>query len=60
MISKQEDAVPEIRKTVARNLDETDKVTAQLNEFINIPGLEKCGAHVVLTAGGRVWSSLEL
>jgi len=35
MISKQEDAAPEIRKRSREILDETDKVTAQLNEFIN-------------------------
>jgi len=35
MISKEEDAMPEIRKRSREILDETDKVTAQLNEFIN-------------------------
>jgi signal transduction histidine kinase len=35
MVSKQEDASPEIRKKVRDILDETDRVTAQLNEFIN-------------------------
>ena len=35
MISKQEDAQPEIRKRSREILEETDKVTAQLNEFIN-------------------------
>ena len=35
MISKQQDASPEIRKKVGEMIDETDRVTAQLNEFIN-------------------------
>jgi signal transduction histidine kinase len=35
MISKQEETAPEIRKKSREILDETDKVTAQLNEFIN-------------------------
>ena len=35
MISKQEDASPEIRKKSREIIDETDRVTAQLNEFIN-------------------------
>src|SRR3954471_4937979 len=35
MVSKQEDTSPEIRKKVRDILDETDRVTAQLNEFIN-------------------------
>src|SRR5438045_1136797 len=35
MISRQEDASPEIRKKVSEMIDETDRVTAQLNEFIN-------------------------
>src|SRR6266700_8358959 len=35
MISKQEDAAPEIRKRSREILDEADQVTAQLNEFIN-------------------------
>ena len=35
MISKQPDAPPEIRDKARDIMDETDKVTAQLNEFIN-------------------------
>jgi len=35
MISKQPDTGPEIQKKSREILDETDKVTAQLNEFIN-------------------------
>src|ERR1041384_6262678 len=35
MISKQPGAPPEIQKQSRAILDETDKVTAQLNEFIN-------------------------
>jgi signal transduction histidine kinase len=35
MISKQENATPETREKSRQILSETDKVTAQLNEFIN-------------------------
>jgi signal transduction histidine kinase len=35
MISKQNDTPPEIREKSRAIVDETDKVTAQLNEFIN-------------------------
>jgi signal transduction histidine kinase len=35
MISKQQDASPEIRRKSRDIVDETDRVTAQLNEFIN-------------------------
>jgi signal transduction histidine kinase len=35
MISKQPDTLPEIREKSRGIVDETDKVTAQLNEFIN-------------------------
>jgi signal transduction histidine kinase len=35
IISRQEEAAPEIRKKSKEIIDETDKVTAQLNEFIN-------------------------
>lgn len=35
MITKQEDASPEVRKKSRDILNETDRVTAQLNEFIN-------------------------
>jgi signal transduction histidine kinase len=35
MISKQQDAAQEIRKKSREIVDETDRVTAQLNEFIN-------------------------
>lgn len=35
MISKREDAAPEIRSKSREIIDETDRVTAQLNEFIN-------------------------
>jgi two-component system sensor histidine kinase HydH len=35
MISKRPDAPPEIRNKSREIIDETDKVTAQLNEFIN-------------------------
>jgi signal transduction histidine kinase len=35
MISKQSDTPPEVQKKSRAILDETDKVTAQLNEFIN-------------------------
>jgi signal transduction histidine kinase len=35
MISRQNDAPAEIREKVSAIMDETDKVTAQLNEFIN-------------------------
>ena len=35
MISKQQDASPEIRDKSRDIIDETDRVTAQLNEFIN-------------------------
>jgi signal transduction histidine kinase len=35
MISKQGDAPPEVREKSRGIVDETDKVTAQLNEFIN-------------------------
>jgi len=35
MISKQQDASPEIRGKTRDIIDETDRVTAQLNEFIN-------------------------
>jgi signal transduction histidine kinase len=35
IISRQEDASPEIRRKSSDIVDETDRVTAQLNEFIN-------------------------
>ncbi|MBI5388153.1 MAG: hypothetical protein HZA90_26100 [Verrucomicrobia bacterium] len=35
MISKQEEAPPEVRKKSREIVDEADRVTAQLNEFIN-------------------------
>ena len=35
MISKQKDASPEVRGRSREIIDETDRVTAQLNEFIN-------------------------
>src|SRR5207244_9576622 len=35
MISKQKDAPPEVRERSRGILDEADRVTAQLNEFIN-------------------------
>ncbi|MBI3849746.1 MAG: ATP-binding protein [Verrucomicrobia bacterium] len=35
MISKQDDVSPEIRNKSREIIDETDRVTAQLNEFIN-------------------------
>ncbi|MGA2543120.1 MAG: ATP-binding protein [Verrucomicrobiota bacterium] len=35
MISKEQDASPEIRAKTREMIDETDRVTAQLNEFIN-------------------------
>ena len=35
MISKQHDASPEIKMKVGEMIEETDRVTAQLNEFIN-------------------------
>ena len=35
MIGKQQDASPEIRRKTRDIIDETDRVTAQLNEFIN-------------------------
>ena len=35
IISKQQDAPPEIRAKSRDIIDETDRVTAQLNEFIN-------------------------
>jgi signal transduction histidine kinase len=35
MIARQQDALPEIRKQCRDMIDETDRVTAQLNEFIN-------------------------
>jgi len=35
MISKQNETAPEIRKKSLEIVDETDRVTAQLNEFIN-------------------------
>ncbi len=35
MVSKQEDAPTEIRRKLRDIVDETDRVTAQLNEFIN-------------------------
>jgi len=35
MISKQTDASPEVRNRTRDIIDETDRVTAQLNEFIN-------------------------
>ena len=35
LISKQEEASPEVRKRSRDIIDETDRVTAQLNEFIN-------------------------
>jgi signal transduction histidine kinase len=35
MISKQDDASPEIRKKTCDIINEADRVTAQLNEFIN-------------------------
>jgi signal transduction histidine kinase len=35
MVSKQDDASPDIRKRLREIVDETDRVTAQLNEFIN-------------------------
>jgi signal transduction histidine kinase len=35
MLSKQEDAPPEIRIKAKEIIDETDRVAAQLNEFIN-------------------------
>lgn len=35
MISKQQDASTEVRRKTREIIDETDRVTAQLNEFIN-------------------------
>jgi signal transduction histidine kinase len=35
LISKQDDASPEVRKKSREIVEETDRVTAQLNEFIN-------------------------
>jgi signal transduction histidine kinase len=35
MISRREDALPEVREKTRGIIEETDKVTAQLNEFIN-------------------------
>ena len=35
MISRQEDVPPEIRKKTRGIVDEADRVTAQVNEFIN-------------------------
>src|SRR5207249_1341313 len=35
MISKQPDVTPEVQKKLGDMIDETDRVTAQLNEFIN-------------------------
>ena len=35
MISKQEDSTPEVRQKSREIIEETDRVTAQLNEFIN-------------------------
>jgi signal transduction histidine kinase len=35
MISKEADAAPEVRRRSREIVDETDRVTAQLNEFIN-------------------------
>jgi signal transduction histidine kinase len=35
IISRQQEAAPEIRKKSSEIIEETDKVTAQLNEFIN-------------------------
>ena len=35
LVSKQPDAAPEIRTKLREIIDETDRVTAQLNEFIN-------------------------
>src|SRR5438309_4121252 len=35
MLSRQPDAPPELREKSRAIVDETDKVTAQLNEFIN-------------------------
>jgi signal transduction histidine kinase len=35
MVSRQADASPEVRKQSREIIDETDRVTAQLNEFIN-------------------------
>jgi signal transduction histidine kinase len=35
MISKQQDASPEVRQKTREIIEETDRVTAQLNEFIN-------------------------
>ena len=35
MVSKQEDAPPELRRKLGDIVNETDRVTAQLNEFIN-------------------------
>ena len=35
MVGKQQDATPEIRTRTREIIDETDRVTAQLNEFIN-------------------------
>jgi two-component system sensor histidine kinase HydH len=35
MISKRDDAPPEVREKTKQMIEETDRVTAQLNEFIN-------------------------
>ena len=35
LVSKQPDAAPEVRTKLREIIDETDRVTAQLNEFIN-------------------------
>src|SRR6201999_3797839 len=35
MISKREDASPEVREKTKQMVEETDRVTAQLTEFIN-------------------------
>ena len=44
MLSKQTDAPPDIREKTRVIMDETDKVTAQLTEFINYSARAKSAA----------------
>jgi signal transduction histidine kinase len=50
MVTKQEDASPEIRKKLRDILDETDRVTAQLNEFINYSRPREVRRSVVMVS----------
>jgi signal transduction histidine kinase len=60
MISKQEDASPEIRQKTRGIVDEADRVTGQVNEFINFsrPRQLKAAAVALSSAVGEVVRAL--